>query len=175
MKYKRGWNISNKNLKEIYDFIDNYVPRNDIEKRDIKILKYAFEDNMTAVQIANLKDKDIICYSNRAKGHCLSNGEISRIIRSYNLINEKRIDYSNRNNYERRKRITRKKLNGEIDKPKICSTCGGKENLELHHIIPIILGGNDDYYNLIYLCSSCHRLMHQDILNKLQKKELLDL
>lgn len=165
--YKKGWNISNKNLKEIFDFIDNFHPKNDIEKRNKKILKYAFEENMTALQISKLKDKDIICYSNRAKGKPLSNAEISRIIRDYDLIKEKRINYSKRKNYLRRKELTKKIQKKEINKPKICSACGKNKNLELHHIVPIVLGGNDDYYNLIYLCNRCHKSIHKYILEKL--------
>ena len=44
---KRGWNISNENFKEIFEFIDNFKPRNDIEKRNKKILQYAFIQNKT--------------------------------------------------------------------------------------------------------------------------------
>lgn len=38
-----------------------------------------------------------------------------------------------------------------------CSKCGGKENLELHHILPVIIGGNNDEYNIIILCRNCHQ------------------
>ena len=166
MKTKRGWNISNENLKEIFIFIDNFKPKNEIEKRNLKILKYAFEKNMTALQISKLKDKDIICYSNRAKGKYLSNAEISRIIRDYDLIHKKRIDYSLRNNYKRRKELNKKIQNRQIKKPKICGCCGCEKELQLHHIIPISKGGNDEYYNLLYLCRKCHRLIHKEILDR---------
>ena len=167
---RRGWNISNENLKEIYDFIDNYKPKNNIEKRNKKILEYAFIQNKTALEISHLNDKDIICYSNRARGKPVSNVEVSRVIRSYDLVHTKRIDYNKRNNYERRKEITKKLHSGEIKKPLICGCCGNEENLELHHIIPISLGGNDDYYNLIYLCFNCHKKMHKYILEKIKRK-----
>lgn len=43
-----------------------------------------------------------------------------------------------------------------------CRMCGAKSNLEVHHIIPFILieekGGLD---NLITLCHSCHKQVHQ--------------
>lgn len=167
---RRGWNISNENLKEIYEFIDNYNPKNDTEKRNKKILQYAFIQNKTALEISELNDKDIVCFSNRAKGKQLSNDSISRIIRSYNLVHTKRIDYSKRKNYERRKKITKKIQNKEIIKPLVCACCGNKSNLELHHVIPISLGGNDEYYNLIYLCFNCHRKMHKYILDSIGKE-----
>ena len=34
-------NISNKNLQEIYDFIENFKPKNKLEERNLIILKYA--------------------------------------------------------------------------------------------------------------------------------------
>lgn len=167
---KRGWNISNENFKEIFEFIDNFKPRNDIEKRNKKILQYAFIQNKTALEISKLNDKDIICYSNKAKGKQLTNESISRIIRSYNLVHTKRIDYSKRKNYERRKELIKKIQNKEIVKPLMCACCGNKSNLELHHVIPISLGGNDEYYNLIYLCFNCHKKMHKYILDCIERR-----
>ena len=38
-----------------------------------------------------------------------------------------------------------------------CQTCLCNYGLEIHHIIPRILGGNHDESNLITLCASCHR------------------
>lgn len=167
---KRGWNISNENFKEIFEFIDNFKPRNDIEKRNKKILQYAFIQNKTALEISKLNDKDIICYSNKAKGKQLTNESISRIIRSYNLVHTKRIDYSKRKNYERRKELIKKIQNKEIVKPLMCACCGNKSNLELHHVIPISLGGNDECYNLIYLCFNCHKKMHKYILDCIERR-----
>lgn len=34
--------------------------------------------------------------------------------------------------------------------------------LQVHHIIPVSSGGNDDYDNLILLCHDCHTGVHQD-------------
>lgn len=48
----------------------------------------------------------------------------------------------------------------------ICQTCGlGLNNPELnavfevHHIIPVSMGGSDDEENLILLCSNCHKIV----------------
>ena len=38
-----------------------------------------------------------------------------------------------------------------------CWWCGHRENLELHHIIPLSKGGPDSVHNLSVLCSWCHR------------------
>ena len=38
-----------------------------------------------------------------------------------------------------------------------CYKCGATENLHLHHIIPVMAGGTNEEYNLMTLCSSCHK------------------
>lgn len=38
----------------------------------------------------------------------------------------------------------------------MCHRCGATERLELHHMIPIDLGGTNDKRNLIILCHACH-------------------
>lgn len=158
---KRGRNISASNLKEIFDFIDGFVPKNKAEERDLIILKYAYIDNMTGLQIARLKDKRLVGYGNRSSGELLKGESITRIIKSYGLEHEKRIDYTQRNNYKRRKELTNKRQKGNIKKPMICGICGSKENLELHHIVPIESGGSDDFFNLLYLCHDCHKHIHR--------------
>ena len=44
-----------------------------------------------------------------------------------------------------------------------CTTkgCNSKYFLEVHHIVPRSRGGTNDETNLIALCSSCHRLVHE--------------
>ena len=62
----------------------------------------------------------------------------------------KRIDYSQRNYYERRKELTNRKNKGMYNDYKKCGKCGSTENLELHHMIPMSLGGTNDENNLIW-------------------------
>ena len=78
---------------------------------------------------------------------------------SYDLEYEKRIDYSKRASYKRRNEYANYYQKGNIRRQKVCVCCGRKDNIELHHIIPIYLGGHDVYYNLIYWCHDCHVLM----------------
>lgn len=163
----KGWNISSKNRIEIWEFIKSMNPQNEIEKRDQLILKLAFVDNLSALSIAALNDDRIISFGNKGKGKPLTNVHISRIIKSYNLVREKERNYTQRNNYQQRKTLTIKRQAGEIKKPFICGCCGNKQGLELHHIVPLAIGGNDDFYNLIYLCQDCHKRMHRNILDRL--------
>ena len=43
-----------------------------------------------------------------------------------------------------------------------CQKCQkySKGNLHLHHIVPLGVGGSNNRYNLIPLCSSCHYNVH---------------
>lgn len=38
----------------------------------------------------------------------------------------------------------------------VCGKCGCKEKLEIHHLMPVVFGGDNDERNLIILCSKCH-------------------
>ena len=78
------------------------------------------------------------------------------------------IDYSNFA-FPKNARVKNKKL---IDNKKHkCEFCG-KENCytNTHHIKSKGSGGNDTEDNLIELCSTCHRLVHDGII---KKQELL--
>lgn len=157
-KHPKRRNISNRNLMEIYEFIKNFNPNNLKEERDLKILKYAYIDNLSSRSIKELNDPLLVSHSRNCTGKPMTESAIRQVLKHYNLEHEKRIDYSKRNNYQRRK-IINKELQSS-SRPKICATCGATIKLELHHIIPIYLGGTDDYYNLIYLCHECHMQMH---------------
>ena len=50
----------------------------------------------------------------------------------------------------------RRILRERIDEFRRCELCGCKRSLELHHIIPAVLGGGDSDDNLILLCGGCH-------------------
>lgn len=41
----------------------------------------------------------------------------------------------------------------------ICINCGGSP-CELHHVVPLSLGGNDIETNKVPLCSKCHAKVH---------------
>ncbi len=41
---------------------------------------------------------------------------------------------------------------------KTCCICNGTNNLEVHHVQPVSIGGTNGFANLMVLCKSCHRL-----------------
>ncbi len=43
-----------------------------------------------------------------------------------------------------------------------CKKCGNKEDLCIHHVIPLKKGGSNDVSNLIILCKFCHKFVHKN-------------
>lgn len=41
-----------------------------------------------------------------------------------------------------------------------CASCGSTDDLEIHHIVPIAVGGSNNLFNLAALCHSCHMAAH---------------
>lgn len=50
----------------------------------------------------------------------------------------------------------------EFDKllPSSCQNCGSKDDLVIHHIVPLVKGGTNLITNMARLCSPCHALVH---------------
>lgn len=42
----------------------------------------------------------------------------------------------------------------------VCYNCGGKEDIELHHVVPLKLGGTNNLSNIVVLCHKCHMASH---------------
>lgn len=38
-----------------------------------------------------------------------------------------------------------------------CRSCGSERNIEWHHIVPLALGGEDTFENMVPLCYECHK------------------
>jgi hypothetical protein len=41
-----------------------------------------------------------------------------------------------------------------------CINCHGKKNLQLHHIVPLAIGGTNTYENIVWVCGKCHSKIH---------------
>lgn len=39
----------------------------------------------------------------------------------------------------------------------VCQNCGAESSLEIHHIVPQMVGGSNELSNLVALCQECHR------------------
>lgn len=65
-------------------------------------------------------------------------------------------------NYLKSKHWVMKKKEYNRKYERVCSCCGGKENLQLHHISYDRLG-NEPLTDLVYLCKECHMRIHRVI------------
>jgi hypothetical protein len=65
----------------------------------------------------------------------------------------------------------------EISLGNECYNCGSTENIELHHIVPLKLGGTNNISNIAVLCHKCHMASHygrhmNEYKNKPQKETI---
>lgn len=163
-KLNCGWNLPTEITARIVTRIAELKPRTAAEKRDKHILELAFIHDMNTQQIARLNDPLIVGMGNRNKGGPLSAKAIWDICNDFAPeIREYRQQAHTGATQQRRNALYQKRQRGEVKRPTVCATCGGKTNIEQHHIIPLAAGGTDDYYNLISLCHSCHMKLHHRI------------
>lgn len=158
------WNLPAEITAQVISRLLAIEPKTETEKRNKHILELAFIKDMNASQIARLNDPIIVGLGNRSKGKPLSATSIWNICHSFAPeIKKYRINREKSKAQKRRNLFFQKKLKGLINRPKVCATCGCKDDIEIHHIIPIATGGTDDYFNLISLCHSCHMKLHHSI------------
>lgn len=167
-KLNCGWTIDSKTRAQIITKINAFHPETETEQRDKHILELAFIENMNASQIARLNDPLIVGHGNRSRGKPLSPSSILEICYKYAPeAKEHRGMKAKAHIKEKRNELYRHRQQGKIERPKVCSTCGSAADIELHHIIPLAAGGTNDYFNLIYLCHSCHMALHHRIYDAL--------
>lgn len=41
-----------------------------------------------------------------------------------------------------------------------CCNCKSEENIQYHHIVPLVAGGYDIISNIVPVCNNCHALIH---------------
>lgn len=161
-----GWRMSSELLTPIITALNAWEPQTEVEKRDKHICELAFIHDMNAQQIKRLNDPLIIGMGNRSKGKPLSATSILSICYKYFPEAADRPRKQNPH-AQKRNEVFSARRNGEINRPKICATCGAKKDIDLHHIIPLAAGGTNDYFNMIYLCYDCHMKLHHQIYDKL--------
>lgn len=119
-------------------------------------------DNYEEVSVENLYEcemcgKEIVRYEDQDNYFC--SVECSGRWKSENIVGENHHNYTGGpskrgSNWYRARRDARERYN------ETCQICGEKENIEIHHIIPVCLfndpDDSNDEFNLICLCESCH-------------------
>lgn len=171
-RYNCGWNLSNNDIARISVELENWKPQNEIEKRDKEICTLAFIKNMNAQQIKRLNHPLIIGMGNRSNGKPLSVTSILKICYQYFPFVKESRKGKRPASHEKRVELFKEQQKANITKPKICAACGATEDIKIHHIIPLSMGGTNDYFNLVYLCHSCHVLLHNSIYKGLQQSKI---
>lgn len=69
--------------------------------------------------------------------------------------------------HKRKKTLVKQVMKRDLG---LCRCCGFKAS-EVHHVIPIIYGGNDELKNMVSICHECHRKAPDD---KKEFKEYID-
>jgi len=84
-------------------------------------------------------------------------------------------NYENTSNYEELRKewangLTR--VMAKMSLGEVCYNCGSGEAIELHHIVPLKVGGTNNISNIAVLCHRCHMAIHfgQDVRQYKNKK-----
>lgn len=143
-----------KRLLEIREMIMSFKPHNEKEQRDRAILYALIFEGKTTREI--FEEEKV--FSNRFENHKrvpLSQRQIQNIIAKY--IPDYRTCRKSKKPTTSKARKEQKAIKQEyLKEGKTCAVCGSTENLELHHMIPLDMGGTNDAANLIILCKYCH-------------------
>lgn len=115
-----------------------------------QILHLAFVEGMSTTDIANFAEKNDTMHSRLGK-------PIGRR-RIQQIIAEEIPDHSAyqiKGTAKKQGRGDHAKYIYHAQKRK-CANCGAESNLEMHHMIPVFLGGTAEPENMICMCKSCH-------------------
>jgi 5-methylcytosine-specific restriction endonuclease McrA len=152
------------NGKAIYWYNDNKI-----SERDFRILEEIIINGKTTAQLAYLGRTDsAYSWLRSNQGTPMSTRRVQQIF--HDVYPEFHIQKTHKQNtFKAKIRSEQLKIIADIDIIKQCGRCGTKENLELHHLFPIALGGTNDKRNFVYLCHDCHRVQSLYFLERLRE------
>jgi predicted HNH restriction endonuclease len=86
---------------------------------------------------------------------------VSEYYTEYQKSGDNTIEYNTRNNKTDRHRA-------KVIKGCECAICGltYAPVLQVHHVLPLSDGGNNNIDNLVVLCSNCHKAVHSTIYSR---------
>jgi len=138
--------------------LNKLIELNLISERDRKLLTEIIINNKSTEQLAYLAKTDeeynwLVSNQNKP----MSSRRILQILTQY--FPEFHIQKSHKQNRKNQKiRTEQTRLRKVMITPdSCCGKCGSKDNLEIHHMLPVILGGDNIDDNLLILCRDCHQ------------------
>lgn len=129
----------------------------ELTERNYKILYELIVKQRSTAELAYLAktDEDFKwAYSNQGKPLCVR--RIQTILTDY--FPEFHIQTTHKKNRKHQKFRTEQTRLRQImiDENSRCAKCGSTHNLQMHHMIPVSCGGDNNAANLIILCENCH-------------------
>lgn len=142
---------------EFRERLEQLVKENMLSERNERILRELIYNNRSTAELAYLgRTDESFDWLKSNQNKPLSLRRIQQILTDYfpefhiqTTHKKNKANQSLRNEQNRIKKIM-------ITDDSCCSRCGSKENLELHHMFPVLLGGDNDDLNLVILCHDCH-------------------
>ncbi len=150
--------------------LDKLIKLGELSERDEKILTELIVKMKSTAQLGYLaKTDDNYSWLKSNQGKPMSTRRIQQILTEY--FPEFHIQTTHKKQRKEQKIRNEQNIIRQImiTSESSCGKCGCKENLQLHHIIPITLGGNNDDVNLIILCDNCHRKITNRYLDWIRK------
>lgn len=119
---------------------------------DRKILALVFIDGLSTAEVVRYCEENTVISRNHSP---VSRRRVQQICVKY--VPEYALKARPAGKYSK-KRADHARIRDHAEK-KVCAFCGRTEQLELHHMIPLFLGGTDDAANLVWLCTPCHAVV----------------
>lgn len=152
----------------------NLIADSAVSERDAKILTELIINQISTAKLAYLgRTDENYSWLQSNQGKPMSTRRIQQILTDN--FPEFHLQTTHKQNNPRQNcRHEQQEIRKQIIKEdSCCSRCGSKENLELHHMIPLAIGGDNDNRNLTILCKHCHQqITNYDnmIINKLKRE-----
>lgn len=166
--------IPEKRLKEIKRMIQKIKPKTEQEKKELAILQAVFVEGVNPAELARQER----FYSNRGKPMSIRRIQqiITQYVPDYYECRRKPVKNAEYARIRAEQAEIRKQL--YLQNGGKCAVCGA-DNAELHHMIPLAFGGDNDPTNMIFLCKPCHdrvsaygnRVLRQRKTSEAAKKE----
>lgn len=143
---------------EFRNRLEDLYTNEEISERDYKILYEIVVERRSTAELAYLgRTNQNFAWLRSNQGKPMSTRRIQQILTEHfpefhiqTTHKRQRKDQKIRTEQNNIKKVM-------ITEDSFCAKCGCKENLELHHMFPVALGGDNNNLNLITLCNKCHQ------------------